>query len=98
MAQRTIPNSTPGSNPGRNLSLKQNGAIPNGSQMQSPIMKRNPNSPINNVKMPGSSSNALLEKPSMSASLYRHPLSKEKINAMVKAAYKEKSDSVKVSR
>lgn len=99
MAQRTIPTSTPGANPARNLPLKQNVPIPNVTQTQSPIMKRNPDSPINNVKMPGSGGTTLLEKPSMSpASMYRHPLNKEKIDAMVKSAYKERSDSVKVSR
>ncbi|XP_078360243.1 uncharacterized protein LOC144644596 [Oculina patagonica] len=96
MAQRSIPASTPGANPARNLPLKQNVPIPNVTQTQSPIMKRNPDSSVNNGKMPGSSSNALLEKPSMSpASMYRHPLNKEKIDAMVKSAYKERSDSVK---
>lgn len=99
MAQRTIPTSTPGANPGRNLPLKQNASIPNVTQTQSPMMKRNQaDSPINNVKIPGSSGKALLEKPSMSPSLYRHPLNKERIDAMVKSAYKEESDSVKVSR
>ena len=34
----------------------------------------------------------------MSPSLYRHRMNKEKIDAMVKSAYKEKSDSVKVGR
>lgn len=97
MAQRSIPASTPGANPARNLPLKQNVPIPNVTQTQSPIMKRNPDSSLNNGKMPGSSSNALLEKPSMSpANMYRHPLNKEKIDAMVKSAYKERSDSVKV--
>lgn len=98
MAQRTIPTSTPGTNPGRNLPLKQNASIPNVTQTQSPMMKRNPDSPINNVKIPGSSGKTLLEKPSISPSLYRHPLNKERIDAMVKSAYKEESDSVKVSR
>lgn len=72
--------------------------MPNVTKAQSPIMKRNPESPSG--KMPGStcSGNTLLEKPSMSPSLYRHHMNKEKIDAMVKSAYKEESDSVKVGR
>lgn len=100
MAQRSIPTSVPAANPGRKLPLNQNGPIPNIPQTQSPVLKRNTDSPIANVKMPGSSSSskAMLEKPSMSPNLYRHPLNKEKIDATVKSAYKEESDSVKVSR
>ena len=98
MAQRSIPTSAPAVNPGRKLPLNQNGVIPNIPQTQSPILKRNTDSPINHEKMPGSSTKAMLEKPNMSPKLYRHPLNKEKINVMVKSAYKEESDSVKVSR
>ena len=61
-------------------------------------MKRNTDSPINNEKRHGNSTKAMSEKPNMSPKLYRHPLSKEKIDMMVKPAYKEESDSVKVSR
>ena len=38
-----------------------------------------------------------MEKSSPSPKLYQHPLDKEKIDAMVKAAYKEESDTLKVS-
>lgn len=98
MAQRSIPTSAPVVNPGRKLPLNQNGPIPNIPQTQSPVLKRNTDSPINNEQMPGTSTKVMLEKPNMSPKLYRHPLNKENINIMVKSAYKEESDSVKVSR
>ena len=107
MAQRKIPNSPPTVNPGRNLPLKQNGPIPNVPQTQSPVMKRSTDSPVMSGKIPtlpmnsnvgNSGKVAVLEKQTMSPSLYRHPLNKEKIDAMVKSAYKDKGDSVKVSR
>ena len=98
MAQRSIPTSAPAANPGRKLTLNQNGPIPNIPQTQSPVPKRSTDSPISHEKMPGSSAKAMLEKPNMSPKLYRHPLNKEKIDEMVKSAYKEESNSVKVSR
>lgn len=98
MAQRSIPTPAPAANPGRQLALNQNGAIPNIPQTRSPVMKRNTDSPINNEKMHGNSTKAMSEKPNISPKLYRHPLSKEKIDVMVKSAYKDESDSVKVSR
>ena len=98
MAQRSIPTSVPAVNPGRKLPLNQNGPIPNIPQTQSPVLRRNADSLINNEKLPGSSTKAMLEKPHMSPKLYRHPLNKDKINLMVKSAYTEESDSVKVSR
>lgn len=107
MPQRTIPTSAPAPAPGRALPLKQNGPIPHPKvpQMQSPIMKRNTDNPIANVNMPtlplssnsGGGSKGILEKVSPSPKLYRHPLDKDKIDAMVKSAYKDtESDSVKV--
>ena len=98
MAQRSIPTSASAANPGRKLPLNQNGPIPNIPQTRSPVLKRNTDSPINNEKMPGNSTKAVLEKPNMSPKLYKHPLNKETIDVMVKSAYKEESDSVKVSR
>lgn len=98
MAQRSIPTSAPAANPGRKLPLNQKGPIPNISQTQSPVLMRSNDSTNSNEKMPGSSTKTMLEKPNVSPKLYRHPLNKEKIDAMVKSAYKEESDSVKVSR
>lgn len=98
MAQRSIPTSAPAANPGRKLPLNQKGPIPNISQTQSPVLMRSNDSTNSNEKMPGSSTKTMLEKPNASPKLYRHPLNKEKIDAMVKSAYKEESDSVKVSR
>ena len=72
--------------------------MPNVPQTQSPVLRRNTDSLINNKKIPGSSTKAMLEKPSMSPKLYRHPLDKDKIDLMVKSAYTEEGDSVKVSR
>lgn len=107
MPQRTIPTSAPAPAPGRALPLKQNGPIPHPKvpQMQSPIMKRNTDNPITSVNMPtlplssnsGGGSKGILEKVIPSPKLYRHPLDKDKINALVKSAYKDtESDSVKV--
>ena len=109
MAQRKIPTLPPTSNPGRNLPLKQNGSIPSVQQTQSPAMKRNSDNPVPGGKIPTLPMNpsvgkngqvTMSEKQPISPSLYRHPLKKEKIDAMVKAAYNNKgnSDSVKVIR
>ncbi|KAJ7394174.1 hypothetical protein OS493_003854 [Desmophyllum pertusum] len=104
VTQRTIPTLAPAANPVRNLPLKQNGPISNVTQTQSPVMKRSTDNPIINVakmsSLPlnsnaGSSGKAMLEKQSMSPNMYRRPLNKDKIDAMVKSTYKEKSDSVK---
>lgn len=102
MPKMSIPTGAPSGTPGRALAIQQNGPLmhPKVPQTQSPVLKRNVDSPVRNVKLPplplssksGGSSNA-----SPSPKLYRHPLDKEKINALVKSAYKEKStDSVKV--
>ena len=109
MAQRKIPTLPPTSNPGRNLPLKQNGSIPSVPQTQSPAMKRNSDNSVSCGKIPTLPMNpsvgkngqvTISEKQPISPSLYRHPLKKEKIDAMVKAAYNNKgnSDSVKVIR
>ena len=109
MAQRKIPTLPPTSNPGRNLPLKQNGSIPSVQQTQSPAKKRNSDNPVPGGKIPTLPMNpsvgkngqvTMSEKQPISPSLYRHPLKKEKIDAMVKAAYNNKgnSDSVKVLR
>lgn len=100
MSPRTIPTSAATQSPGRPHSIKQNGLIPHPivTQTQSPITKRNPNRPIPNVKrpsLPRSSNSGGSSKASPSPKLYRHPLDKDKIDAMVKSAYKERSDSVK---
>lgn len=104
IAQSKISTLPPTSNPGRNPPLKQNGSIPNVPQNQSPAVKRNTDSPGTSGKIPTLTMNpsvgkngqvTVSEKQTMSPSLYRHPLNKEKIDAMVKAAYKGKSDSVK---
>lgn len=106
MAQRKIPTLPPTSNPGRNLPLKQNGSIPSVPQTQSPAMKRNSDNSVPCGKIPTLPMNpsvvkngqvTMSEKQPISPSLYRHPLKKEKIDAMVKAAYNNKgnSDSVK---
>lgn len=97
MPQRSIPTSAPAANPGRKLPVNQNGPIPNIPQTRSPVLTRNTDSPVNNEKMPGNSTKAMLEKPNMSPKLYRHPLNKEKIDVMVTSAYKEESNSVKVT-
>lgn len=95
MTQRTIPTSAP--------AMAQNGTIPRPKvpSTQSPILKRNTDSPVPNVKLPSlplSSNSGGSIQASPSPKLYRYPLDKDKIDAMVKSAYKEQSDSVKVIR
>ena len=95
MTQRTIPTSAP--------AMAQNGPIPlpKVPSTKSPILKRNTDSPVANVKLPSlplSSNSGGNSQASPSPKLYRYPLDKDKIDAMVKSAYKEQSDSVKVSR
>lgn len=102
MSPRTVPTSAPPTvSLGQTLAMKQSSTMlhPSVAPTQSPVMKRSTDSPVPKVNvpcLPRNTSSGGSIKTSPSPKLYRHPLGKEKIDALVKSAYKETSDSVKV--
>ena len=86
---------------GQSLAMKQSNPMlhPSVAPTQSPVMKRSTDSPVPKVNvpcLPQNTSSGGSIKTNPSPKLYRHLLDKENIDALVKSAYKETGDSVKV--